>query len=185
MDNKTFNILQKAMSKRWVSLVYEDQKVIVKPLRWEGYNVFVLCGDGLHKRRLDYDLIQSPRLIPATEIPSPSTDKRRQRSSRKKARETPHEKPTSNPLPPSLVSSIQTLGQENEGWLKSLWDRYRIRTDVLVSDEDEVLAEPLFWFKTDNGCVSACFGREHISKGILNLLEDHDIRIIAPGDPIP
>lgn len=185
MDNKIFNVLQKAMSRQWVSLIYEGRQVIVKPLKWEGYNIFVLCQDGIHKRRLSYYLIQSPSLVPTGDTPSLSTKKHSHLSSRNKARYASRNKPTPNQLPAPLVNLVQSLGPEHEEWIKLLWDRFRIRTDVLISEEGELLAEPLFWFKNDNSRVMACFGHNAVSKVTLNLLEDSDIRIIAPGDSIP
>jgi len=69
MDNKTFDVLQKSLSKHWVALEYQGETLKVWPVRWEGYNLVVRDAGG-RQRLLDYGIIQSARLLQAAEIPS-------------------------------------------------------------------------------------------------------------------
>ena len=79
---------------------------------------------------------------------------------------------------------LDLIGREHERWLNTLKNRYSLETEPLTYN-GEVIAEPLFWFEDDGGDKYACFGQEYVPSATRNALEDHDIRIVAPGDPIP
>ena len=58
-----------------------------------------------------------------------------------------------------FVDLLERIGEEHRDWLFGLLDRYPVAQEPLLSKEDEVIAEPLFWVKVGES-LFACFGKE-------------------------
>ena len=83
-----------------------------------------------------------------------------------------------------FTSFLELIGKEYESWLKTLWARYDFQNEPLLTDEGELLAQPLFWFENDAGKTYAYFGNETVPSVTRYALEDNSILIIKPGEVI-
>ena len=83
-----------------------------------------------------------------------------------------------------LVDILDIIGGEHRKWLVSLWGGHRVSQEPLLTKGGEVIAEPLFWFKT-NGKAYACFGLETPRQRIIQKLEDFGVSLLEVGQVIP
>jgi len=83
-----------------------------------------------------------------------------------------------------LVDILDIIGGEHRKWLVSLWGGHRVSQEPLLTKGGEVIAEPLFWFKT-NGKAYACFGLETPRQRIIQKLEDFGVSLLEVGQVVP
>jgi hypothetical protein len=76
------------------------------------------------------------------------------------------------------------LGGSHRHWFEELWKSYRVRQEPILAGDDEILAEPLFWFRADDRTF-ACFGVSEPGAHTRHNLEDHRIEVIRPGEELP
>ncbi len=95
---------------------------------------------------------------------------------------------TEHPLVESETSALDDLhemlnlvGKEHRRWLWSIWNKFNVSQEPLISSSGEVIAEPLFWFKADDH-VHACFGTELPRQRVLQRLEDLGVELLRVGD---
>jgi hypothetical protein len=75
------------------------------------------------------------------------------------------------------------LGADKKDWLAGLWKSHLIQQEPLMAKDGEILAQPLFWFQTDDR-VFACFGNEDPGSHTLHKLEDNGIEVVRPGQEL-
>lgn len=78
---------------------------------------------------------------------------------------------------------LALLGTDKRDWLAELWNSYLMQQEPITAEDGEILAEPLFWFQTDDGRF-ACFGNEEPGTHTLHKLEDNKIEILRPGQEL-
>jgi len=82
-----------------------------------------------------------------------------------------------------LADLSNIIGTENRKWLIGLWSHYRVSQEPLLTTKGEVIAEPLFWFKT-NDKIYACFGKQKPSQRVSQNLEDLGVSVLSIGQVI-
>jgi superfamily I DNA/RNA helicase len=82
-----------------------------------------------------------------------------------------------------LIDLLNIIGQDQRKWLMELWRRFRINQEPMLTEKGELIAEPLFWFKTDSASY-ACFGNSPPRQRVLQRLEDFDVRLLAVGQDV-
>ncbi len=82
-----------------------------------------------------------------------------------------------------IVELLEHIGSEYRKWLLDLWNKVRVSQEPLMTKTGEVIAEPLFSFRTGNQTY-ACFGVELPRKRVLQRLEDFGVKPIIAGDSI-
>lgn len=75
---------------------------------------------------------------------------------------------------------VALLGEQHRKWLHGVWANYRPSQEPILTQNKELVAEPLFWLK-HGGEIHACFGDQLPKKRTLQKLEDHRIRILQVG----
>lgn len=78
---------------------------------------------------------------------------------------------------------LEATGGQHRTWLGDLWKRHQIQQERIIASNGEILAEPLFWFKTEDRML-ACFGKEKPAQRTIFKLEDNGIEIIQPGQEL-
>src|SRR5208283_2121578 len=78
---------------------------------------------------------------------------------------------------------LERIGSEHRDWLARLWKSRWIEQEPIVTDDGEILAEPLFWFKEDDRLV-ACFEEGSPGASTLHKLEDAGILALHPGQQL-
>src|SRR5262249_35222105 len=63
------------------------------------------------------------------------------------------------------------------------WKSRWIEQEPIVTEDGEILAEPVFWFKEDDR-VTACFVEGSPGPHTLHTLEDAGIQVVHPGQQI-
>ena len=75
---------------------------------------------------------------------------------------------------------LAAIGDEHRAWLGGIWKKYDIQQEPILSDEGEILAEPVLWFRNKTTII-ACFGKDAPSAKARFALEDMDATILVPG----
>lgn len=83
-----------------------------------------------------------------------------------------------------LVDILSVIGSEHRKWLVDLWNRFGISQEPLLTKTGEVVAEPLFSFKS-NGKPYACFGSEVPRQRVLQRLDDFGVTVLELGMEVP
>ncbi len=97
-----------------------------------------------------------------------------------------HERPNvDNDISPQddLVEILNITGQEHRKWLMELWRRFRINQEPILTEKGELIAEPLFWLKSEDSCY-ACFGPQFPRQRVLQRLEDLGVQVLNIGQEI-
>ena len=83
-----------------------------------------------------------------------------------------------------LTDILEIIGHDQRKWLTDLWNRFEIEQEPLSSNDGELIAEPLFWFR-DGDQILACFGGPKAPRQrILQRLEDLGIQMMEPGQAV-
>lgn len=82
-----------------------------------------------------------------------------------------------------LVDLLDRIGEEHRKWLMGLWNRFSIKQEPVLTDQGEIVAEPLLWFRAGNE-VYACFGRDRPRQRAMQRLEDAGINILEVGTEV-
>ncbi len=82
-----------------------------------------------------------------------------------------------------IVELLEHIGSEHRKWLLDLWNKVKVSQEPLMTKTGEVIAEPLFSFRTGNQTY-ACFGVELPRKRVLQRIEDFGVKPIIAGDSI-
>jgi superfamily I DNA/RNA helicase len=82
-----------------------------------------------------------------------------------------------------VVEIAERIGVEHRSWLLELMKNREISQEPITSDNGEIIAEPLFWFR-GNQRIYACFGTELPRKRIRQRLEDSNATAILPGESL-
>ncbi len=80
-----------------------------------------------------------------------------------------------------LVDILNIIGNEQRKWLVALWNQHKITQEPLLTTKGELVAEPLFWFKSGDK-VYACFGKSAPRQRIVQRLEDFGISLLQVGE---
>ncbi len=75
------------------------------------------------------------------------------------------------------------IGKENRSWLEELCHSVQIQQEPIIAADGEIVAEPLFWFKSGNQVV-ACFEKDSLTIHFQHRIEDFGGKIIFPGDKV-
>lgn len=98
-----------------------------------------------------------------------------------------HERPSvDNEISPQddLLDIIDIIGDEHRVWLMKLWRRFRINQEPILTENGELIAEPLFWLKSDDRRY-VCFGTKTPRSRVLQKLEDFGLRVLPLGQEVP
>ncbi|MGN6545414.1 MAG: AAA domain-containing protein [Aureliella sp.] len=79
-----------------------------------------------------------------------------------------------------LDDILDILGHEHRKWLDTLVNRWQLSQEPILTHSGEIIAEPLFWFKTADATY-ACFGHDRPRQRVLERLEDLGIRVLEVG----
>lgn len=82
-----------------------------------------------------------------------------------------------------LTDILEIIGHDQRKWLTDLWTRFEIEQEPLVSDDGELIAEPLFWFR-DGDQILVCFGPKAPRQRTVQRLEDAGVILLEPGQVI-
>ncbi|MCA9075807.1 MAG: AAA family ATPase [Planctomycetaceae bacterium] len=82
-----------------------------------------------------------------------------------------------------VYETLELIGAEYRKWLISLWSRFKVSQEPLISKDGEIIAEPLFWFKSGTH-IHACFGSETPRQRVLQRLEDFGVHILDVGQEV-
>jgi len=81
---------------------------------------------------------------------------------------------------------LGALGGKTIGpWLHQLMSKHHLFQEPLINPEGVVVAEPVFWLKTNSGRVHACFGPKHPPKATLDRLKSLGIAVLPTGNSLP
>lgn len=78
---------------------------------------------------------------------------------------------------------VEVVGEKHRKWLHGIWSKYRPSQEPILTQNKELIAEPLFWFKYE-GQVYACFGDKPPKQRIMQKLEDHGVDILKVGQEL-
>ena len=89
-----------------------------------------------------------------------------------------------SPLKPSdeFEDILNIIGPEHRKWLVALWKQYGVTLEPLQTKSGEIVAEPIFWFRTDAD-IYACFANNP-SQRIQQRLENSKIKLLGIGDEL-
>lgn len=79
---------------------------------------------------------------------------------------------------------LEQVGPQHHKWLLSLWKDYEIIQEPIIDGDGELIAEPLFWFRSGSRTL-ACFGKEPIDEDLKFFLKVHGIRPLMAGEETP
>ncbi len=79
-----------------------------------------------------------------------------------------------------LIELLSRIGNEHREWLISIVKQHGISQEPLLTQDSEVIAEPLFWFRTSDK-VFACLGPNRPRTRILQRLEDCGVSVLEAG----
>ncbi|MBX3001532.1 MAG: AAA family ATPase [Caldilineaceae bacterium] len=82
-----------------------------------------------------------------------------------------------------IADLLELVGSEHQSWLEKLWKEYEIQQEPLVALDGQILAEPAFWFKNGSQ-IYACFGHKPLGTRTQYQLEDRQIIVLEPGQPV-
>ena len=83
-----------------------------------------------------------------------------------------------------LAELLDIIGSEHREWLDRLFTQYRIVQEPLVTEQGEVIAEPLFWFQ-NNDQAYVCFGPKMPAQRVIHQLEDGGFKMLRAGESLP
>jgi hypothetical protein len=82
-----------------------------------------------------------------------------------------------------IADLLELVGAEHQTWLEKLWKEYEIQQEPLTALDGQILAEPAFWFK-NSAQIYTCFGRKPVATRIRYELEDGQVVVLEPGQPV-
>ena len=78
---------------------------------------------------------------------------------------------------------LEQLGSEHRKWLVELWKLYKIEQEPLYSLSGELIAEPIFWFQSQDK-IFACFGRLPLDPATKQRLIRNQVCALHPGQQV-
>ncbi len=159
---------------------YEAEMVIIA-----GVEQFVAAGDVLvHPLYVALTRARSVLRIYGTE-PAPTQQGGRVLAVLRECAELSHVRPNVQVSSPAdeLHGLLERVGDGHANWLMKLAESYRLIQEPILSDDGEIIAQPLFWFETLMG-KHCCFGRTDPGQLTRNRLEDHNVVLLMPGQEI-
>jgi superfamily I DNA/RNA helicase len=83
-------------------------------------------------------------------------------------------------VPPDVIADVTP---DNLTWFEAVLNCRNLQFEPIFADDNEILAEPLFWFRHDDK-TSACFGKKQPGPLAIQKLEDNRIEIINLGSDL-
>lgn len=82
-----------------------------------------------------------------------------------------------------ITDILDIIGEEHRKWLQGLWSQYELSQEPLLTEDNELIAEPLFWLKHD-GKIIACFGNKIPRQRTIENLVDQGIGVLKVGEEV-
>lgn len=79
-----------------------------------------------------------------------------------------------------VAEILDQIGAEHRAWLQRLRREHRLSREPIVSESEEILGQPVFWYRSAERSY-ACL-RDGSSERLRESLEDAGIEVLAPGE---